>query len=112
MATPISRKWGRQLLADFVGASYEAALGTLLDSTTESEVHRLPLLVSKLKQPVYFISGAKDQVMATKYVKHLASFHWMFKGHGGNVLEVPECGHLAMLEKPDALSGYIQSFLQ
>ncbi|NEO52109.1 MAG: alpha/beta hydrolase [Okeania sp. SIO3B5] len=112
VATPISRKWGRQRLTDFVGASYEAALGTLLDSTTESEVHRLPLVVSKLKQPVYFIAGAKDQIMAPKYVKHLASFHWMFQGHGGNVLEIPECGHLAMLEKPNDVAAHIRSLLK
>ncbi|NES65448.1 MAG: alpha/beta hydrolase [Okeania sp. SIO2D1] len=112
VAIPISRKWGQQRLTDFVRASYAAALGTLLDSTTESEVNRLPLIVSKLKQPVYFIAGAKDQIMAPKYVQHLASFHWMFQGHGGNVLEIPECGHLAMLEQPNAVAAHIRSFLQ
>ncbi len=112
VATPLSRKWGRQLLFDFVAASYEASLGSLLESTTESEVNRLPQVVSELKQPVYFIVGAKDTIMEPKYVRHLASFHWMFQGCGANVLEIPECGHLSMLEKPDIVATHIQSILQ
>ncbi|MBC6479281.1 MAG: alpha/beta hydrolase [Hormoscilla sp. GM7CHS1pb] len=53
VARPIARYWGRQRLIDFAVAHPEAALGTLLDSTTEDEVHRLPELVSRLEQPVY-----------------------------------------------------------
>ena len=109
VATAIPSKWGRQLLFDFVAASYEAALGSLLDSTTESEVHKLPKVVSELKQPVYFIAGEKDTIMEPKYVRHLASFHWMFEGCGKNVIEIPECGHLSMLEKPDILAAHIRS---
>ncbi|MGD1807633.1 alpha/beta fold hydrolase [Dapis sp. BLCC M126] len=112
VATPISTKWRRQLLLDFVAASYEAALGSLLESTTESEVHQLPQLVSELKQPVYFITGTKDKIMEPKYVRHLGSFHSMFQDHGANVLEIPECGHLSMLEKPDTVATYIKSILQ
>lgn len=110
-AHPIPRQWARQRLIDFVQASYEAALGTLLDSTTESEVHRLPQVVSKLKQPVYFIAGAEDRIMAPKYVRHLASFHWMFQGYGENVIEIPECGHLAMVEQPDAVADCLRNIL-
>ncbi|NEQ35752.1 MAG: alpha/beta hydrolase [Okeania sp. SIO3I5] len=111
VATPLSRKWGQQLLFDFVAASYEAALGSLLYSTTESEVNRLPQVVSELKQPVYFIAGAKDTIMEPKYVRHLASFHWMFQGDCKNVLEIPECGHLSILEKTDIVATHIQSLL-
>ena len=112
VATPLSRKWGQQLLFDFVAASYKAALGSLLDSTTESEVNRLPQVVSELKQPVYFIAGAKDTIMELKYVRHLANFHWMFQGEGKNVLEIPECGHLSMLEKTDIVATHLKSLLQ
>lgn len=38
VARPIARYWGRQRLIDFAVAHPEAALGTLLDSTTEYEV--------------------------------------------------------------------------
>ncbi|MDJ0553725.1 MAG: alpha/beta hydrolase [Microcoleaceae cyanobacterium MO_207.B10] len=111
VAHPIPRQWARQRLIDFVQASYEAALGTLLDSTTESEVHRLPQVVSKLKQPAYFIAGTEDRIMDPKYVRHLASFHWMFGGYGENVIEIPECGHLAMIEQPNAVANCLRNIL-
>ncbi|MEG4421445.1 alpha/beta hydrolase [Microcoleus sp. LAD1_D5] len=112
VAGSIGRSWGRQRLRDFVGAHPEAALGALLDSTTEAEIHLLPQIVSRLKQPVYFIAGTKDKIMEPKYVLHLASFHWMFQGSGENVLQLPDCGHLAMVEQPDAVANYLQNILK
>jgi pimeloyl-ACP methyl ester carboxylesterase len=112
VARSIGRSWGRQRLRDFVRAHPEAALGALLDSTTEAEIHLLPQIVSQLKQPVYFIAGTKDKIMEPKYVLHLASFHWMFQGSGENVLQLPDCGHLAMVEQPDAVASYLQNILQ
>lgn len=112
VARSIGRSWGRQRLVDFVGAHPEAALGALLDSTTEAQIHLLPQIVSQLKQPVYFIAGTKDKIMEPKYVLHLASFHWMFQGCGENVLQLPDCGHLAMVEQPDAVASYLQNILK
>ncbi|MTJ06374.1 MULTISPECIES: alpha/beta fold hydrolase [unclassified Anabaena] len=106
---PLERYWARQRLIDFVVADPEAALGTLFDSTTEAEVNSLPQLVSKLKQPVYFLAGADDKVMEPKYVRHLASFHWLFQYVGDNVIEIPDCGHLAMLEQPESVAENIRS---
>ena len=111
VAHSIGRSWGRQRLIDFVAARSEAATGALLESTTEPEIHRLPQIVSQLKQPVYFIAGTKDKIMEPKYVLHLASFHWMFQGCGENVLQIPDCGHLAMLEQPDAVVNYLTKIL-
>lgn len=110
VASSIGRSWGKQRLRDFVAADPEAALGALLDSTTEAEIHLLPQIVSQLKQPVYFIAGTKDKIMEPKYVLHLASFHWMFQGCGENVLQL-DCGHLAMVEQPDAVASYLQNIL-
>ncbi len=111
VARPLARFWGRQRVIDFVVAHPEAALGTLLDSTTEEEINRLPQVVSQLKQPVYFIAGAKDQIMEPKYVRHLASFHPLFQGCGDNVIEIPHCGHLAMVEQPDVVATLICSIV-
>ncbi|MBW4666667.1 MAG: alpha/beta hydrolase [Cyanomargarita calcarea GSE-NOS-MK-12-04C] len=111
VARPLERYWGRQRVIDFVVADPEAALGTLLHSTTEEEINRLPQLVSELKQPVYFLAGAEDKVMEPKYVRHLASFHPLFQYCGDNVIEIPNCGHLAMLEQPDAVAGEIRRLL-
>lgn len=111
VARPIARCWGRQRVIDFVMAHPEAALGTLLDSTAEEEINRLPQVVSQLKQPVYFIAGAKDQIMEPKYVRHLASFHPLFQACGDNVFEIPHCGHLAMVEQPDVVATQIHSII-
>jgi pimeloyl-ACP methyl ester carboxylesterase len=111
VARPLARRWARQRVIDFVVANPEAALRALLDSTTEAEVHRLPQVVSQLKQPVYFIAGAKDTVMEPKYVRHLASFHKLFQGCGDNVIEIPGCGHMAMVEQPEAIDTQIRKIL-
>ncbi len=108
---PIARRWGRQRLIDLVMAHSEAAIGTLLESTTEAEVHLLPQLVSRLQQPVYFIAGANDPIMEPQYVRHLASFHPLFQCSGNNVMEIPQCGHLSMLEQPDAVADQINQIL-
>lgn len=111
VAHPIALHWGRQRLLDLLHAQPEAAIGTLLDSTTEAEVNRLPQVVSRIKQPVHFIAGANDTVMEPQYVHHLASFHPSFECCGNNVSEIPECGHLAMVERPDAVAEEIRSIL-
>ncbi|MEM7556608.1 MAG: alpha/beta hydrolase [Cyanobacteria bacterium P01_A01_bin.84] len=111
VAQPLDRQWARQRVIDFVVADPEAALGTLLDSTTEEEVNSLPQLVSELNLPVYFVAGADDKVMEPKYVKHLASFHQLFQYCGDNVIEIANCGHFAMLEQPDIVAGHIRSIV-
>lgn len=108
---PIDRRWARQRLVDFVTADAAAALGALLDSTTEAEVHRLPQLVSRLSQPVYFIAGAQDTIMEPKYVRHLASFHPLFEGDGANVTELTSCGHLAMIEQPTLVAETVRTIV-
>lgn len=111
VASPIELKWGRQRLHDLVVAHAEAALGTLLDSTTEEEVHILPQVVARLKQPVYFISGIEDDIMEPKYVNHLASFHPSFQCAGQNVTQICNCGHMAMIEQTEQVETYIRQYL-
>lgn len=111
VAQALAPHWGRQRLIDFVTADPAAALGALLESTTETEVHRLPQLVAGLPQPVYFIAGTQDTVMEPQYVRHLASFHPLFQDCGANVVEVSGCGHLAMLEQPSAVAEAMRSIL-
>lgn len=110
-ARPIPRRWGRQRVIDFVKANAEAAVGSLLESTTEAEVHRLPQLVSELQQPVYFIAGEKDTIMEPKYVGHLASFHHLFQCRGDNLIEIPDCGHMSMVEQPDQVALLLRKIL-
>ena len=111
VARPLDIHWGRQRVIDFLAADGEAAMGSLLESTTEREVHLLPQIVSCLSQPVYFISGKGDTIMEPKYVRHLASFHPLFLKDGGNVIEIPNCGHLSMLEQTEIVSSEILGIL-
>lgn len=105
----IGLDFGRQRLLDFVNANPIAAKCSLLTSTTEAEVHRLPQLLSGLSQPVYFIAGQQDRIMEPRYVRHLASFHPLFQQHQGeNVVELENCGHLAMVEHPDSVAQNIR----
>lgn len=111
VARPLELKWGRQRVIDFIQADEQAALGALLESTTESEVHLLPQLVSRLTQPVYFVAGEKDRVMELKYVHHLASFHRLFATQESNVFEISNCGHLVMIESPDEVASITRKIL-
>ena len=108
---PLALRWGRQRVMDFVKADALAAVGSLLNSTTEAEVHRLPQLVSQLAQPVYFIAGEKDTIMEPKYVGHLASFHPLFASQGNNLREISNCGHMSMVEKPHDLACIMEDIL-
>ncbi|MGB3491959.1 MAG: alpha/beta hydrolase [Elainellaceae cyanobacterium] len=112
VAQPIDLKWGRQRLNDLVVAQAQAALGTLLDSTTEDEVHTLPQVVARMKQPVYFISGVEDDIMEPKYVNHLASFHASFQCAGENVTQISNCGHMAMIEQTEQVETHIRQYLK
>jgi pimeloyl-ACP methyl ester carboxylesterase len=107
----IARSWGRQRIVDLAIAHPEAALGALLDFTTETEIIRLPQIVAQLSQPVYFLAGDKDKIMEPKYVRHLASFHPLFQACGENVIEIAECGHLAMLEQTDVVAEQIRAIV-
>lgn len=111
VARPLSLKWGRQRIRDFIRADEQAALGALLESTTEAEVHLLPQLVSRLQQPVYFIAGDKDKVMEIKYVNHLASFHRSFASTDSNVFQIANCGHLGMVEAPEEVAEIVNRVL-
>ncbi len=112
VARPLARHWGMQRVIDLIKANEEAALGALLDTTTETEVHLLPQIVSSLSQPVYFLAGTLDTVMELKYVKHLASFHQLFQNNCDNVIEIPNCGHLSMVEQPELVGTRIMNILE
>lgn len=109
---PLDRHWGRQRLKDFLNANTQAAIASLLEATTEEQVHYLPQIVARLSQPVYFLAGKQDKVMEIQYVNHLASFHRLFHQHHQQIVfEIDNCGHFAMLEQTDTVVRYILELL-
>ncbi|MEY2985302.1 MAG: hypothetical protein RLZZ568_1919 [Cyanobacteriota bacterium] len=108
---PLEHHWGQQRLLDLLRADGVAARGSLLETTTEAEVHRLPQLVSEISQPLYFFAGQQDRVMETQYVNYLASFHASFHPMGQNVIELADCGHFAMLEQLPTVAEKIAQIL-
>lgn len=109
---PLSRGMGRQRLLDLLAADPVAAVGALLESTTEAEVHCLPQIVAGLSQPVFMVAGGSDRVMEPKFVRYLASFHWLAQQGLDNVYELPDCGHMAMVEHPVALAKTLDAWVQ
>ncbi|MGG6238041.1 alpha/beta fold hydrolase [Nodosilinea sp. AN01ver1] len=107
---PLDYSWGRDRCLDMLQADTAAALGTLLESTTEAEVHLLPRLVAALQPPVYFVAGRQDQVMNLRYVQHLAGYLPTRPGHSP-VIEIENCGHLAMVEQPQVVAKVLQDLL-
>lgn len=103
-------KWGQQRLQDFVRADSAAATGALLDSTTCEEVQQLPKLVGQLTQPVHFITASQDTIMLPRYVRYLASFHPKFDQET-LVSEIAYCGHMAMVEQPQAVGALVRQVL-
>lgn len=109
---PLARHWGQQRVADLLAADPAAALGALLESTTQAEVEQLPQIVSHLQQPVYFLAGQQDPIMELQYVHHLASFHRLAKAGQPNLIELANCGHMGMIEQPLAIATHIKAIVR
>ena len=106
----LALQWGQQRIRDFVQADRAAAIGALLESTTCEEVQQLPQLMSQLTQPVHFITATEDTIMPPRYVRYLASFHPHFC-EAEMVSEISDCGHMAMVEQPQAVANVVKSVL-
>ena len=104
---PLGTQWGKQRIQDFVRADRAAAERSLLASTTEDEVHQLPLVMGQLAQPIHFITASHDKIMPPRYVRYLASFHPQFVA-GETVTELSDCGHMAMVEQPEAVEEIVR----
>ncbi len=111
VAQPLPYQWGVERLNDLLAANIDAALGTLLETTTEAEVHLLPRIVAALQQPVRFLGGRQDTVMDLKFVHHLAGYHNGATHPGQPVMALGHCGHMAMLEQPEMVAEAIKNFV-
>lgn len=88
-------------------ADMRAARGLLACSTNRGAVRQLPRLAHALNVPSLWIAGSEDQVMAPRYVRHLAGYS------ADHQLEVLEgAGHLPMCQMPRELAALMRSWLE
>ncbi len=93
--------WRSPLLAD-----PRAARGLLACSTNRGAVRELPRLAHALTVPSLWIVGSADQVMAPRYVRHLAGYA------AAHQLEVLDgAGHLPMCQRPQDVAALIETWL-
>jgi pimeloyl-ACP methyl ester carboxylesterase len=70
-------------------------------------VQQLPGLTAALQVPSLWIAGSRDQVMAPRYVRHLAGYA---RGHDLEMLV--GAGHLPMLGRAGELGAVIRPWLE
>lgn len=88
-------------------ADHRAARGLLACSTNRGAVRQLPRLAHGLTVPSLWIAGDQDQVMAPRYVRHLAGYA---TDHQLEILS--GAGHLPMCQKPRELATLIREWLE
>ncbi|MFN9623973.1 MAG: alpha/beta fold hydrolase [Cyanobacteriota bacterium] len=87
-------------------ADPRAARGLLACGTNRGAVRQLPRLAHALSVPSLWIVGSRDQVMAPRYVRHLAGYA------AAHQLEVLDgAGHLPMVQNPGAVAALIEAWL-
>jgi pimeloyl-ACP methyl ester carboxylesterase len=87
-------------------AERRAAQGLLACSTGPGAVRQLPQLTARLQVPSLWIAGERDQVMASRYVRHLAGY-----APEHEFIELAGAGHLPMGQMPEQLAAPIQQWL-
>ena len=109
-------RWRPQWLSDLPGtdalrsplrAEGRAARSLLACSTNRGAVRQIPLLTAQLTVPSLWIAGERDQVMAPRYVRHLAGYA---RRHQVSVLA--GAGHLPMRQMPEVLAALIEGWWQ
>ena len=88
-------------------AERRAAQGLLACSTNRGAVRQIPLLTAQLQVPTLWIAGSRDQVMAPRYVRHLAGY-----ANQHQFVELAGAGHLPMRQMPEQLAATIGGWLQ
>ena len=87
-------------------AERRAAQGLLACSTNRGAVRQLPQLTAALAAPSLWIAGSRDQVMAPRYVRHLAGY-----APEHQFIELAGAGHLPMRQMPERLAGCLEEWL-
>ena len=90
-----------------LAADLRAARGLLACSTNRGAVRQLPGLTTRLQVPSLWVAGSNDQVMAERYVRHLAGY-----APEHRLAQLEGAGHLPMRQMPERLAAVIEGWLE
>ena len=90
-----------------LAADLRAARGLLACSTNRGAVRQLPGLTTQLQVPSLWVAGSNDQVMAERYVRHLAGY-----APEHRLARLDGAGHLPMRQMPEQLAAVIEGWLE
>ena len=98
---------GTEAIRGPLRADGRAARGLLACSTSRGAVRQLPRLTSELTVPSLWIAGSRDQIMESRYVRHLAGYTPLHQ-----IEMIEGAGHLPMCQMPRQLAATINRWLE
>ncbi|MGB3495345.1 MAG: alpha/beta hydrolase [Elainellaceae cyanobacterium] len=106
LSQPIPALARREFLEDFLGADYEAALGTVYTAVSQKASLEMPEAFQNLKSPTLLISGQYDQIIPVSLGARAAALN----DHIHHVV-ISKTGHFPMLEDPSTYLKQVEDFL-
>lgn len=104
---PLPRDISRSFLQDFLMASYEAALGTILTSVSQRAAEVMPKEFAKLKVPTLLVAGERDIIIPAALGRQAAALNEKVE-----FVEIPATAHFPMLEAPTPYLERVRDFLR
>jgi pimeloyl-ACP methyl ester carboxylesterase len=104
---PLPEKVGKEFLADFLAADYEAALGTIYTSVSKHAAEVMPQAFTQISTPTLLIAGEKDIIIPATMGRTAASLSPKVEYY-----EIPATAHFPMLEAPEIYFTKVRQFLQ
>ncbi len=103
---PLPRLISRAFLEDFLMASYEAALGTILTSVSQRASEVMPQEFARLKVPTLLVAGEHDIIIPAAMGRQAAALNQKME-----YIEIPDTAHFPMLEAPAIYLERVRDFL-
>lgn len=102
----LPRLISRAFLEDFLMASYEAALGTILTSVSQKASEVMPQEFAKLQVPTLLVAGEHDIIIPAAMGRQAAALNQKVE-----YVEIPDTAHFPMLEAPGIYLERVRDFL-
>ncbi len=94
-------------LEDYLLASYEAALGTMLTAVSKQAAEVMPQEFARISVPTLLVAGEHDIIIPAEMGRRAAALN-----HNVEFVMIPNTAHFPMLEDPIAYLAQVRTFLQ